>query len=417
VLTFILELLSAPIRNSVMKMKNSSRKKIILVHGTWSPHATWIQQGSARREALKEHCQDCEEPIKFIWSGKNTVVARQAASDALINQIDPNSDQKYILIAHSHGGNVVLQALQGKINQKPVMDFVAGVICLNTPFFTLLRKDTQHLSSYVIISLITFLSCAIWYPFFIRDELSYWPVWSIGALALMYPMSTWLRPETIHRWIHKNFLYYGEKGRFCKIVTAPFLCLNCGADEAFAVLSVIDGISNIPSLLISRFWVSPALLNVFAILLVLRKFAIYVDLFGRNWIKSIEHSVFGFVIAIFKLPDLNGLGFKFTPHWPIIAGFLEICGLAALYAAVFLFSVCVLAIAFGALSEVSTGDWKKPILPLFVRQFVTLTPVCCENVEFYQLDVSDDETPLHSSLYNDREAIGHIVRWINDAKS
>ena len=396
-----------------MQRDSYNKTKIILVHGTWSPNAPWIQQDSPLQKAINLHCPDCEEPVQFIWSGNNSVEGRQAASYKLIDQIEEHSGQKHILIAHSHGGNVVLQALHGRTPEKPIQDSVSGVICLNTPFFTLLRKDTTHIVFFVVVSLIMFLSAAFSFPLFFRHELSYWPIYSIGALVVLYLIFSWLTVKNIESWIDRSWLNYKNKFQPPRIRAIPFLCLNSGADEAFTFLSVIDGISNIPSILFSRYG-SQILLGTFAALLFLHKIAAYVDLFTLTWIKSINGSIFGFVLALFKLPDLRGWGFNLTPEWPIVAAFFEILGLSAIYAAMFAFAVTFLAITLGALSRATTGTWKEPLFPLFARQFITLTPTNCEKVEFYQYDASDDDTPLHSSLYSDPAAIGQIVKWINN---
>lgn len=395
-------------------MKNNTQKKInlILVHGTWSPNAAWIQDGSALREAIKQHCPECELPTSFVWSGANSVTGRKEATEKLIKKIEENKDQKNILIAHSHGGNVALQALHGKIKNESIQNSISGVVCLNTPFFTLLRKDTQHMAQFAIVSLIMFLGFAFWYPIFIRDDLPYWPIWPISVSGLLYLIFSRLTYENFKNWIDNRWLVYKRKFQSPRVKSIPFLCLNSGADEAFTFLSVVDGICNIPSILFTRYG-SKIMLTVFFFLILLHKISIYFNLFSLQWIKSIEDSCFRFCLVIFKVPDLKGLGFDFSPHWPIIASLFEAMGLAALYSTLFVLVVVMLAVTLGLFSRATTGTWKAPMMPLFVRQFTSLTPILCEKVEFYQYDASDDDTALHSSLYNDPAAIDHIVKWIN----
>jgi hypothetical protein len=402
---------------SGQKMINDSHKiKLILVHGTWSPDAPWIQQGSALREAIKQHCSDCEEPDLCIWSGGNTVTDRQKASDKLSKQIESSSDQKHILIAHSHGGNVALQALNGEINKKPTKDSVVGVICLNTPFLVLLRKDTQHLMEFVFISLIGCVVSLFWVIVLIGHDLHYWPIWAISLAALLNLEKRLNVFKKIQSWGNKRWLFYKDKFNTPQLGTIPFLCVNSGADEAFALLSIIDGVSNIPSILVTRYFIGPVIIEALAYLLVLHKIAIHTSLFGLRLFKLIENSPFGFVTSIFKLPDLNSMGFEVSPKWPIVSAVFEIMGLSGIYSVVIVFSITILAVALGALSRVAVGTWREPLLPLFARQFVTLTPVTCEKVEFCQFDTSDDDAPVHSSLYNDPAVIAHIVGWINNIK-
>lgn len=389
---------------------------VILVHGTWSPDAPWIQEGSDLREAIKHHCPKCKKPVNFIWSGENSVKGRRRATDELVKKIEEmeqKTAEKQILIAHSHGGNVVLNALHGEVNNKKIKDMVSGVVCLNTPFFTLLRKDTYYMVQFAIISTLMFLSFAFWYPVLVRDDLPFWPIWSVCALVLMCLLFRKATKRNVKGWIDNRWQGYEKKFQQPRVKTIPFLCLNSGADEAFTFLSVIDGFTNIPSIIFTRY-VGKILLLLFFILGFLHKLSIRVDLFSLHVIKSVESSPLGFALAIFRLPDLNSFDFHFSPDWPILADFFEVTGLAALYAILFVLAVMILSVMLGFFSRATTGTWKELMLPLFARQFTTLTPIRSEKVEFHQYDPSDNEVPLHSSLYKDPKAIDHVVRWINN---
>ena len=172
------------------------------------------------------------------------------------------------------------------------------------------------------------------------------------------------------------------------------------------MLSVSAGISNLPSLFLSRDVVGPLLVYFFLFLLLLHKIGSAVGVFRFTWL--------GPLLVLFKLPDLNGLGFHFQPQWPIIAAFFEVLGLAALYAAASLAAISLIAVVLGTQSRASMGAWKEPLLPLFAHHHISLTPVDCEHVEFRQYDdVPVDDTPLHSALYGNPKVIDHIVEWIN----
>src|SRR4029077_18802808 len=106
---------------------------IILVHGTWArgffpkrrevslypPNKRWwFEEGSQFRAgldvALKRASLDWQIRA-FLWSGANSVHARDDAARELAGQLrkdldDPNGTA--FIIAHSHGGNVALRALQ-----------------------------------------------------------------------------------------------------------------------------------------------------------------------------------------------------------------------------------------------------------------------------------------------------------------
>jgi hypothetical protein len=71
---------------------------------------------------------------RFSWSGSNSHRARCRAATALRQHIRNCTNiypqQDHFIIAHSHGGNVVLYALR----DKDIADSVRGVVCLSTPF-------------------------------------------------------------------------------------------------------------------------------------------------------------------------------------------------------------------------------------------------------------------------------------------
>ena len=109
---------------------------ITLVHGTWprgffrewlnivrrllglKPKPLWFQSESPFREnlerSLKDASLDCEIR-SFCWSGANSVFARAAAADELESvlreDLDQSQDARPVVIAHSHGGNIALRAI------------------------------------------------------------------------------------------------------------------------------------------------------------------------------------------------------------------------------------------------------------------------------------------------------------------
>lgn len=142
-----------------------SRCSIILVHGTWGRgifpkmsdlsrsyfRATkgWFEEGSqfcSRLDAALKNAS-LDWPIRaFLWSGANSVHARDCAARDLSNQLredlkDP--DTTAVIIAHSHGGNVALRALQ---DLAPKAGRIR-VITLATPFLRVFARRSLQLSS------------------------------------------------------------------------------------------------------------------------------------------------------------------------------------------------------------------------------------------------------------------------------
>lgn len=118
----------------------------ILVHGTFAPDAEWAccHKRSLVRRSIARHFQTHTISFEpFRWAGPRLLPwfnsahrHRIRAANELqarimaIRSMSPNS-QIYV-IAHSHGGNVVLYALR----EATVRTHVKGVVLMATPYFT-----------------------------------------------------------------------------------------------------------------------------------------------------------------------------------------------------------------------------------------------------------------------------------------
>jgi hypothetical protein len=132
-----------------------SPRTIILVHGTWGrgflPKISdlrrryvfrggkrWFEDGSQFRKRLDKALEDASlnwTIRKFDWSGANSVHARDCAARKLSDQLK-EIDATAIIIAHSHGGNVAVRALEYLGSN---VDRVA-VVTLATPFLRVFAR-------------------------------------------------------------------------------------------------------------------------------------------------------------------------------------------------------------------------------------------------------------------------------------
>lgn len=125
---------------------------ITLVHGTFARPQTlnesnaknrsWIQCDSAFCNELKNELQSRSitsvlEP--FLWSGDNSLSARDTASDHLahflIEQANKYPEYAQVVIAHSHGGNIALRALKRLTDRGDQITLVS----LATPFLSVIE--------------------------------------------------------------------------------------------------------------------------------------------------------------------------------------------------------------------------------------------------------------------------------------
>ena len=209
---------------------------VTLIHGTFASHAAWTRSGSALRGALEAaHGKQCLfEP--FDWSGANNVFERILAAQALITHLDKLQTAypgiRHILIAHSHGGNLALQAESHGKSIGPI----EGICCLATPFFHARLREESVLSAKFLQSVFLALLSV---PYLVVGLVVSVPlIWSLVYVVVAIFVSATiggylsggvaLRPlgENIVNWTHAR----------CSIVNLKII--RASGDEASLVLSI-----------------------------------------------------------------------------------------------------------------------------------------------------------------------------------
>ena len=132
------------------------RTVVHLVHGTWpygflkrrsaQGEPEWFEEGSAFCHAIARLSVSPIEFLPFCWSGRNRASDRTIGGQKLRDRIraigtaDPQVRQ--IVIAHSHGGNVVMAALdEHQTNWRELG--LCAVICMATPFVSLTIAERE----------------------------------------------------------------------------------------------------------------------------------------------------------------------------------------------------------------------------------------------------------------------------------
>jgi hypothetical protein len=126
--------------------------------GSFTEHGPRVRRGRnpvRRCEAGLEETLD--RPVEVIvheWTGRNRVLDRWQASDELRAAVRSRRTQRgtAVAIAHSHGGNVVADALEVE------PDLFKTVVTLNTPFVTFVsRHQVVLLMHGVLLALSAFI--------------------------------------------------------------------------------------------------------------------------------------------------------------------------------------------------------------------------------------------------------------------
>lgn len=113
---------------------------ITLIHGTFARGAHWTQPGSALSRAVCDHFDGRVQLRRFDWSGRNSFRARARAAEELAADAREVANRyigvPHYCIAHSHGGNVAIEAAIECRNKE-----IDGLVCLATPVLTTARRN------------------------------------------------------------------------------------------------------------------------------------------------------------------------------------------------------------------------------------------------------------------------------------
>lgn len=138
--------------------------RIYLVHGTFAPKARWTREGvliETLRDEISKHagvnCQDIEF-VPCNWADTFleawfTQAARDRGLDRVqkflgMSELNVQIDKGQLVyfLAHSHGGNIILDAVSNlRLDGK-----VRGVICMNTPFLVMFKRNFSTIAARVL---------------------------------------------------------------------------------------------------------------------------------------------------------------------------------------------------------------------------------------------------------------------------
>lgn len=204
---------------------------LLYVHGTWAPRAEWTSSSSALTDTLIA-CSDGLHIYRFIWSGGNSLRAREEAANCLRQAlrllVADHPAAQHFVVAHSHGGNVVFYALRDLELQARI----AGIACLSTPFLHLQRRrmnDPGALSmSLLTLTPLIALGVALFEihaPWLLR----------LIAFGVGMAICRWLCRSVVARWSERaeDALERYE----LPLLTIPCLIVRLTSDEAALGLS------------------------------------------------------------------------------------------------------------------------------------------------------------------------------------
>lgn len=132
-----------------------NRIRVHLVHGTWArghfvTSKAWSEAGHEVYEKLRTLLPMQTAIETFLWSGENSVSAReQAAKELRIhleNSLKEFPNDRHVVIAHSHGGTISILAMADpKIDGR-----IERVICLATPFTYVMKSSPMRIHTGIL---------------------------------------------------------------------------------------------------------------------------------------------------------------------------------------------------------------------------------------------------------------------------
>ena len=380
----------------------------VLVHGTygisfiatalWSVTPKKYRQGSVDWPVIRERLAESGATVhSFVWSGKNNHRARMQAGVELRRQlleIASTADCIYV-IAHSHGGNVFLYALDDPV----LSEKVDGVVFMATPFLHFHRHEFTYeyiRATLAVLAMFGVVIPAAMFAFMQRmfswefmNEMS--PI-SLGVLALLFVLGigVWRllvavvddwRPEYASRDICRKL-----QPKAPRTNTSVLIVRHVG-DEAGIFLNA----GSLVELAISSVW-KISQLTLYPLMLV--PFWVFANEKRAKTILTV--AVVSFLVALAASP-LNTFRVLFGALGLLL---LIQVTIGVIHVLLGLGVLVLNAIRFGGYGILSSA---------FLRVSTEATPAGQWAVELFE---SDSGGLAHSKAYQDPKVVERIVEWL-----
>jgi hypothetical protein len=250
---------------------------VTCVHGTFGRRAKWANPESEFARSIRALLPGVVSIYSHSWSGANTQKARRQASTKLkgelVERFELYPTAAHFLIGHSHGGNVAIYA----IDDVAVDSRLNGVICINTPFIAVTARHTQNMILMLIASFSLFLMCtfslltvailldaigSLWGSRVMTVEPILW--WPVGVpLVTVVPITIvglWLSWRLFRLRTRIDLFFQRQRDQLIAATRLPTIkrtsifCLWSCSDEVYGAFSLLEGVANLPYILMHSFF-------------------------------------------------------------------------------------------------------------------------------------------------------------------
>jgi pimeloyl-ACP methyl ester carboxylesterase len=341
-----------------------------LLHGTWATGAAWTKPDSLLVKALKKEFGD---PVPMEWKGRNRDNDRRSAAEQVIAALEYKAG-RHVLIAHSHGGNVALYAaadhrLHGKI---------AGIICLNTPFISIIRRD--YTTRLALLAVLAALAPVMWAAGVLQNRVEGIMEGVVVFGSVVFLVLALVSAIPLLRWFHEKGLSVWNRLAPTNVQDVPVLCISSGDDEAEYSLSMLEHVANLPTVLQHPF----IMMGLFFVCIAMQMAGSLSEPSLPGVSPGILYGTFVYVLGVFLFLQLIAIVFSF------VAGRIAL-GLGFSY-------------------------W--PLLyNFFVRVSVTPVPLYYRVVDFvdFVIPAAEELSMLaHSRVYQDERVVQQVVLWVKN---
>jgi len=389
---------------------------ITLVHGTWARHTRWVQDDSRLCQQLRTRFGDRLHLTRFPWSGWNQASARLSAAKRLRVHLQKlildHPEAEHFIIAHSHGGNVAMYALQGDTLEAKI----SGLVCFSTPFLHVYSREASRGGGETLR----------------LGMLNAWPLFLIALLIASGQVKNSAAPLVIGLLAILGCLLFilwetwskqlAEQLQFPSMKHTRLLLLRATGDEASAALGgagCFSWLSAFPIRLVNAISARPLrLIAQHATTIRARAgvVGIRIALLGSAFVvlDAISHVQSALRIHQWLGPPIAPVWFTYlTAPLAIYVGLLFASLLAALLVPILLFLLGFMLLPFG---------WEVAIAAPFIETFAEATPPGTWNI--IQLSrreclwPRDEESETgglrHSAVYDSQRAILEVTVFLSE---
>ncbi len=394
-----------------MKSRLAPKYVVTLVHGTFAKNAGWIGDGSYFRESVDRSLGNGVKFRVLRWSGKNSQTSRIAASRQLRSYLkiglSEYPDSAHFVVAHSHGGNVLMYALKESSLQRRL----SGCICLGTPFILPLKRDIEASRLTMLFAALATSAAAILYLFLSKlgeygafDKAGFFEsnfvffkavpwllLYGIPILLLLWLLSAGVSlasERLIQARTKVSTRMQLPRTRFVRL-----LCVGAAGDEASAFLSFMEMLSSLPLVLLHPY------------------------IFSALAIATLVMVLTNVLPAMIHLPVEEST----LATWKYLASptleFLEAALSAGIYCLVVFLAAIIVAILCNVVFRVLPWGLRLDTVleSLGIKNATTPFPASAGHTTFLDFATGIPFFLGHSSLMFNKEVASEIAEWVKRA--